>query len=269
MEFPEGMPTEMEISPVTRTAAANPDQTFQTLMQRGDFQRAASLQRTQLETDPEDHQARLGLAEALRHSGDLAGANAEFLQLAEIVEWRTQGLMGMARIALASQQYGVAARTFASLTEENPDLWRAWLGLAQARDHMGNWANADIAYAQALLASSAPAIVHNNHGVSLLARGDSFAAAEAFRVALEIDPGFEAAATNMDLALATAGGALTPDQAGGDAIETARRLNNFGYAAMLQGRKDEALSYFDAALSAHPSFYAKAYENRATAKGDS
>ncbi len=263
------MPVEMEVTAVERTTNAPPQRTFEVLMERGDYQRAAGLQRKQVEADPDNHLARLGLAESLRLSRQFADADAEFQTLATIAEWRPQAQMGIARVALATEQYGAAARAFAAVTEERPEMWRAWLGLGQARDHMANWPGADEAYTGALLFSPAPAIVHNNRGVSLLARGDSSAATEAFRAALELDPTFEAAATNLDLAMATAGAELKADRSGGDAVATARRLNNFGYVAMLQGRQQDALAYFDAALSAHPSFYTKAFENRSVADNDS
>lgn len=254
------MPADMEIKPVERTTNANPQRTYEVLMGRGDFAGAAEHQRRLVEADPENEAARMALAEALRMAGQTAEANSTFASLTDSEGWRAEALMGLARIALASGEYGVAARTFASAAETDPGMWRAWLGLGQARDRMGNWQGADEAYDKALIVTSAPAIVHNNHGVSYLARGDSFSAADAFREALRIDAGFDVAATNLDLAMAAAGG--EPDQGGGDAVSTARRLNNFGYVAMVNGREEDAVAYFDAAISAHPSFYARAYENR-------
>jgi tetratricopeptide (TPR) repeat protein len=101
----------------------------------------------------------------------------------------------------------------------------------------------------------------------MIARGQPAAAVNLFQSALAANPKLAPAATNLDLALAASGGQATADAAGGDARERARKLNNYGYVAMLQGRPEDAKRYYEAAIKEHPSFYALAFNNLKTLEG--
>ncbi len=114
-----------------------------------------------------------------------------------------------------------------------------------------------------------PALIYNNQGVSRLARGEAQWAAEHFRQALATDPSFERANTNLQLAEAMLGkSAQTIEASERDSRERARKLNNAGYVAMLQGRPDEARTFYEAALKEHPAFYPQAYQNMMTLNAD-
>jgi Flp pilus assembly protein TadD len=135
------------------------------------------------------------------------------------------------------------------------------------QDLAQQWTKADEAYALALAASKEPAIVYNNHGVSMMARGEYKTAAELFRSAMAADAKLARAATNLDLAQAAAGGQAILDAGDNDARERARKLNNYGYVAMLQDRPEDARRYYEAAIKEHPSFYALAFNNLKTLDG--
>jgi Flp pilus assembly protein TadD len=237
------------------------------LLEAGQVAEAVAAFRSRLAAAPEDSDARYGYAEALRHGGRFDMAEAEYLKVADDPQYRVRALEGIGHVRLSLGDNEGAYEALTAAVEEGGESWRAWLGLAQLRDLARDWPTADAAYAEALEAGGAPATVHNNHGVSMLARGDAAAAAALFRKALAEDPSSERAATNLELALAAQGGAgagLAENEP--DPKLRAQKLNNFGYVAMLQGRLDEAEGLFRKAIAAHPSFYSVAYENLSIVK---
>ena len=255
----------VQISPVARGSNMLTDNA-QTLLAQGYYEQAAARYQMALDKNPEDGESRHGLAQALRLGGRLDAAAEEYGKLAATSEWKMRGAEGLARIDLAKGDRAGALERFSAVVEADAWAWKSWLAIAQLSDLSHDWTKADQAYGMALAASDAPAVVHNNHGVSLLARGHAAGAADLFRKAMAADPTLTIAKTNADLADAAAGRKATFEAAGGDARERARTLNNFGYVAMLMDRPAEAKSYYEAAMKEHPSFYALAYTNLAVAQ---
>lgn len=256
-------PKTPEITPVNRVTDSASLGRAEKFADAGQHDRAIAAFRGVLEQEPDNAEARYGLAEALRQSGQAEASKVEYLKIADDPDWRSKALEGVGHANLVTGDHNGA---FEALTEAvNGDLgaWRAWLGLAQLRDLAKDWENADQAYGAALAVSDTPAIVLNNQGVSMLARGQAQEAAAYFRRALEADPKFERAATNLELANASISGASLEAMAAAEpnAKIRAQKLNNYGYVAMLQGRHAEAERLFQAAIEAHPSFYAIAFEN--------
>lgn len=248
----------VDIAPLENlTHSATPD----LLMSRGFYDQAAASYRAALTTNPDDAAARFGVAEAQRLGGKLDAAIADYEKLAENPEWNARAIEGLGRTALAKGDRDAAFEKFSIVVAQDPMAWHSWLAIAQLNDISKQWAKADEAYAIALTASKEPATVYNNHGVSMMARGEPAAAVDMFRSAVAADPKLVRAATNLDLALAASGQSASLDSANGDARERARKLNNHGYVAMVQGRDEDAKRYYEAAVKEHPSFYALAFNN--------
>ncbi len=107
------------------------------------------------------------------------------------------------------------------------------------------------------------ALVLNNHGVSYFARGEEDLAIDYFNMALAIQPGFERALRNLDLAHAATETTIgDKEYAHLDEKYRAKRYNNKGYIAMMRGDYEMASALFDRAIEEHPSFYAKAHKNK-------
>lgn len=214
-----------------------------------------------LRARPDDPEAALGLAEAQLGLGEVAEARTLFVRAAQAEgSARTMALQGLGLADLRLGDSAGAEAALAAAVAQDPSAWRAWNGLAHLHDAAGRWAEADEAYARALAHSSEPELVHNNWGMSLLARGDHAAAAGRFEDALRARPGFATADTNLRIALAMGGQSdhvlsTTPDP---DLPEV---LNNLGYIAMVQGDLQRAEAYFHQALEASPRFYGRAFEN--------
>ncbi|MGE0408809.1 MAG: tetratricopeptide repeat protein [Amphiplicatus sp.] len=250
-----------EIAMVERISGATRAQA-DALARDGRHKEAAAAYRALLSTDSSDVAARYGLAEALRSGGEAQAARAEYLAVAEVPEWRVRALEGLGQAALITGDQNGAYEALTAAVAEDAKAWRAWLGLAQLRDLAHDWAKADEAYGAALAAGGDKPVIYNNHGVSMLARGEPGEAAGLFRKALAADSNFDRAATNLELANASSAASLSEIAAAEpDARKRAQKLNNAGYVAMLQGRLDEAERFFDAAIKAHPAFYGIAYEN--------
>jgi Flp pilus assembly protein TadD len=251
----------VDISPIERVSKPLSPETADMLLARGYFEQAAIAYGSALVSNPEDPAARYGLAESQRLAGRLDDARREFESLITVPEWRVRGLENLARIALAAGDRAGAMEKFSAVVAEDPTAWHSWLGVAQLHDVAREWTKADEAYALALAASKEPAVVYNNQGISMIARGNPDAAVGLFRNAVAADPKLVRAATNLDLAEAAAGERASLDAGDSDARERARKLNNYGYVAMLQDRTEDARRYFEAAIKEHPSFYALAFNN--------
>lgn len=232
------------------------------LARAGRTEAAVASYRATLAADPFNHAARYGLAEALRDLGEYDEAKAEYAKLAQNDAWRARAAEGVGLASLATDDRNAAFEALAAAVELDSALWRAHVGLAQLSDLGRHWEKSDASYAAAIKSTDRPAIVENNRGISLLARGDAKGAADAFTKSLAAEPSFERARINLDLANAADGRSIAElAKAETDPKKRAQLLNNYGYVAMLQGRLDDAEDYLNAALEASPSFYKAAFEN--------
>ena len=258
-------PTMPEVKPVQRMTGTITPQSADSLLKNGYYAEATIAFQSQLHTNPDDAVARFGLADAMRKSGRNNEAKLEYAKLISNPEWKLRALEGMGQSSLATGDREGARDSFNQVVSEDTKAWKAWLGIAELYDLDSNWAKADEAYALALASTTQPALVYNNQGLSRLARGEPKWAADHFRLALSTDPTMKRAATNLELAEASAGKSLDKISASErDAKERARKLNNAGYVAMLQNRPDEARAFYQAAMDAHPSFYPQAFQNMQT-----
>jgi Flp pilus assembly protein TadD len=255
-------PSLPEISPLQRVSNAVTPETAETLAARGMYAQAITAYRAALKTNADNAGARYGLAEALRKSDKLNDAKIEFTALLTSPDWKLRALEGLGRTSFMMSDRPGALDSFNLVVAEDANAWGSWLGIAEIHDLNRDWDKADQAYALALAATKEPAVIYNNQGVSKLARGDAAGAVELFRSALAADVNFKRAAINLELAEAVAGKSVATISASEqDARERARKLNNYGYVAMLQNRPDEARAFYQAALKEHPSFYPLAYQN--------
>lgn len=257
-------PSEPDITLKEMATTANAASGWEYLEQ-GAYEAAVPAFQLALSKTPDDEKLRFGLAEALRHTGRIAVAEAQYAKLLNSAEFRVAALTGIGHVKLASYDTNGAYEMFSTATAEDETAWKAWLGLAQLKDLANDWAAADDAYAKALEHAGDRALVLNNQGVSMLARGDFKKAAVYFDMAAAIDPGSQRTQTNLDLTRAALEGDMDLSRYEYlDAKSRAQKFNNWGYAAMLRGDLDRAELYFEQAIDVHPSFYAIAHKNLRT-----
>jgi len=177
----------------------------------------------------------------------------------------TPALFARASTGLGIAQSGLgrapeAITALREATASDPTQWRAWNALGVEYDRQKNWTQAEDAYAQALKSPRAGAMVYNNRGYSRMLQGRYAEASADFVTALDRDPGFAVARTNLRLSLAVRGEYDRATTASG-AEDRAAVLNNAGFAAMMRGDLTEARDLFQQAIAARGKFYGKAQEN--------
>jgi Flp pilus assembly protein TadD len=143
---------------------------------------------------------------------------------------------------------------------EYPQSWKAWNALGGAYDDQAKWVEADDAYAHALAASDAPAIVINNRGYSYLLRNRLDEATTDFVEALRQRPDLEAARTNLRLAMALKG-EYARATAGAQKDTEAALLNNAGFAALVRGDYPKAEALLQQAIARKGEYYDLAAAN--------
>ena len=132
--------------------------------------------------------------------------------------------------------------------------WQSWNTLGVVADRAGRWQDAADAYAHArTLAPAEPAIL-NNIGYSLTLQHRFVEAEAVLRQARTLSPDSPRLQNNLDVATVAGGAALDQSDGNEPDAERARRLNNAGYAALIQGRDGEAEAYLAASISLAPLF---------------
>lgn len=204
-----------------------------------------------LATNPEHREARLGMAEVQLARGQPREALPLFDGLADDPVARPLALQGRGLALLGLGRHAMAEAALDEAVAASPHLWRAWNALGRLADFAMRWDTADAAYANALKAYPAAAVVYSNRGYSLLLRGRHAEAETEFRTALGLAPRLQVAANNLRLALAWQG-RYDEALAGSPPEETPSALSDIGTVALARGEIRRAEAYLYRALSASP-----------------
>lgn len=173
---------------------------------------------------------------------------------------RAAAMEGEGLCLVLSGREGEALPVLKKAVAEYPQSWRAWNALGGAYDDQAKWAEADDAYAHAMAASDAPAIVLNNRGYSYLLRKRLDEASADFVEALRQRPDLETARTNLRLAMALKG-EYTRATAGAQKDTEAALLNNAGFAALVRGDYTQAEALLQQAIARKGEYYDLAAAN--------
>ncbi|MDB5460973.1 MAG: hypothetical protein JWO72_2714 [Caulobacteraceae bacterium] len=199
-------------------------------------------------------------AELMLARGDYDAALARFEAIAPTPGVEARALQGSG-ISLALKGKSVAALVALKMAvAKDPSLWRAWNALGEQYDRRHDWTDAEAAYQAALQAGGNVATILNNRGFSRLVQRRLPEAQQDFVSALEANPGFTAARTNLRLSLAL-GGDYTSAVSGGSGEKTVSDLNNAGFVAALKGDLPTAQRLLGQAQTSSTSFYGRASAN--------
>jgi Flp pilus assembly protein TadD len=146
----------------------------------------------------------------------------------------------------------------------DPGLWRAHalLGIIHNREKEYNLAEAALRTALTLKPEAGE--IQNNLGLTLAATGRGEEAAAAFQEAMRHGAVSQKTCNNLGLALSRLerfNEALDAFRCGGGDEARAAAYNNVGFFLFLSGNHQKAVGYFERALEASPSYYARADEN--------
>ncbi|PCJ99813.1 MAG: hypothetical protein COA45_03075 [Zetaproteobacteria bacterium] len=225
------------------------------------YEKAAKSFKKSLELDPENYEARFGLAESQIKLQEYEQALMNFQMLVPVPAYKAISLQEIGLLELRRRNFDVAQEYLELALESDRNLWRTWNGLAQINAYQYNWEATDRFYENALdTAAGQQHVIYNNMGVSYLARGNKEDAIVAFNSALNYAPELDIVKTNYKLALATLS---RYDEATieSDVHSRAKALNNVGYAAMLQGDYEEAERLLLKSIEVSPNFYKTPYRN--------
>ena len=172
------------------------------------------------------------------------------------------GLLEHAGIAaLKTGKTGRASTLLGDATASPGASWRAWNALGVAADMKSNWRMADECYAKAARLAPNEFEPLNNHGWSLVLRGQWSAAIPYFEQAVTLEPKSQRARDNLDLAKAAVAPELPERRAGESDDSWAARLNDAGLAAATTGDKARARAAFTQALEVSGTWYTRAADN--------
>lgn len=210
--------------------------------------------------EPDNPQARLGLAEAQLGMRQLTEALTSFEQVMSSESLRPKALQGrgIALVLLGRDQ--LAEPLLRQAVERDPALWRAWNAIGRIYALKGETTRALASYDRAILAHPQAAAIHNNRGLALVSVKRYAEAESSFRRALAAEPGLSVARMNLRMAVAWQG---RYDEAIAELkrSEAPQVLNNIGIVAMERGDYSTAKLFFTRAMEISPSYYPTAARN--------
>lgn len=138
---------------------------------RGDWTTAAQNWQSVVQSAPEDREARLSLARALRLTDRCGPATSALTPLLTNVEPDAGALVESAKCALVSGRPEAAEAQLRTALESAPELWEARSALAVTLDRQGRHEEAQVHHDQALILAPGKPIVISNKALSLALAG--------------------------------------------------------------------------------------------------
>jgi Flp pilus assembly protein TadD len=228
--------------------------------QAGHFGEAVEIYQYVLVSDPHSVPAQFGMAESLFALGRTAEAKRIFAALRKEPGYQALAVQGVGLAELVLNNREPAAAALREAVAADPQLWRAFNGLALLADLARRPDEASELYGKAMAVHPDSAVLFNNRGYSRLLSGKTDLAIADFRRALALDPSSETAVSNLRIAIA----------AKGDYREASRGvarekvpvvMNNVGYVAMKRGDLVEAEAYLARAMAESASYQVTAAQN--------
>lgn len=168
------------------------------------------------------------------------------------------------RAAIASLMLGDTARASSfvdSAVALEGATWRAWNAKGVLCDLGKDWEGADEAFATAEKLEPDNAEILNNHGWSLILRGEWANALTLLEQAAILDPKSKRISNNLELARAALSDGLPQRRPGENDAGYAARLNDAGVVAEQTGDRKRAIAAFSQALAVSDTWYARAANN--------
>ena len=219
----------------------------------GRLAEAIAIYQQILVADSGSVEAQYGIAECLLGTGRAGDAKPIFEGLEGKEKFRALALQGAGIADLALDKREEAATALQDAVAADPNLWRAYNGLALIADQKRQPNVALELYHKALTLNPNSPVLLNNLGYSRLLAGKPDEAIANFRKALGLDARSETIQNNLRLAIAAKGdyaGATRNVSRENQAIV----LNNVGFVAMRRGDLAEAESLFSRAMEAEPHY---------------
>ena len=235
-------------------------------LQSGRFEQARIMLDAAIKSGVQGEEVDRLLAELAFRSGDHASALRRYETLAALHphEPLTLERAGIAAIHVGDLRRATWALTAA--TQLPGASWRAWNARGAAADLRRDWNDADLAYGRAMALAPDRAEVLNNHGWSLMLRGQWAEALPLLERAAAMDPKARRTAHNLELARAALAEDLPRRRPGESDADWSARLNDAGVMAAAGGDRQRAVAAFAQALEASTAWFDRAANNLAIVK---
>ena len=168
------------------------------------------------------------------------------------------------RAAIASLMLGDSVKAAAFVDTAialNGSSWKAWNAKGVLCDLGRDWTCADDAFSKARKLSPDNAEILNNHGWSLILRGEWDEALILLEQAAILDPKSKRIQNNLELTREALADELPQRRPGESDVDYAARLNDAGVAAEQNGDKKRAIAAFSQALAVSDTWYQRAANN--------
>jgi Flp pilus assembly protein TadD len=195
--------------------------------------------------------------------GRWAEAQARYTQLLKDDPSDVRSAERAARSSLMLGDSATARTLLQTAISSGRASWQSWNAMGVLCDRDGEWDGADAAYASADELSPDQPEVLNNHGWSLILRGEWPEAVLVLQKAAKLDPKSAKIADNLELAQTAVSADLPARRPRESDLDFAARLNDAGIVAERRGERDRAIAAFSRALAVSDSWFARAANNLA------
>ncbi len=168
---------------------------------------------------------------------------------------------GLGLVFFQMKNYDKAEKNFLKAIELNPRLWKPYNYLGVIFDYRKKYVMAVHQYSAAISLKPGEGLLYNNMGVSFLLAGDYNKAISAFNKALENSYIENRTYNNLGVALSKVGRYQEAYEAFKKGGNEAQVQNNLGCVYLTQNEYKNAVTCFERALEASPTYYCKAGEN--------
>ena len=233
-------------------------------MSRGRLEQAFVSYGKVLALNPDNHGARLKKGRILLQRSLLEEALGEIGEVLKQAPDHPGANVAAGEAYLRSDLLREAEGHLRRAALADPSLWRAHALLGIIHNREKEYDLAETALRTALALNPEAGEVHNNLGLTLAATGHNEEATETFRQAMRHGAANQKTCNNLGMSLSRLGRlgeALDAFRCGGGDTARAAAYNNVGFFLFLSGNHQKAVGYFERALEASPTYYARADEN--------
>jgi Flp pilus assembly protein TadD len=214
---------------------------------KGNLQEAVLAYLRAASLNPQDMTPTLRIA-YLQLTGDATLAEKSFFDVTEKDPQLTEAWLGLGLAQLAQGKSAEARTSLERAVELSPDAVAIRTPLGAVYDQLGEHALAQEQFTLALAAKPHGISELNNLAVSLMMSGDHQGAEVYLRKALMVDDEDEATLNNLGLSLGFQGRTVEAIEVFTRAGDRQSAFNNLGYVYFLNGKNDEAVKAYERAL---------------------
>jgi Flp pilus assembly protein TadD len=234
----------------------------------GEHQRAAHLYRQLLLSDETNTPYALGMAEAMRKSGDLDNAEIAYREIMLNEPKLIEAKEGYGLLRLSKGEFDKAGTLLSEVHAKEPKRWQTLNGLAIILIERGSFDDALIYFKEALKYKENNPSILNNIGLAYAINDEPENAMQALSKAIDETSVKSTQRKQIELNLALVLGVYGDMEAAEKILKQhlppAAVANNLGLYAHLSNNDNLAKSYLNMALSRSPYHYKRAWENLET-----